>query len=58
MRNEEMDEIKAQNAAMKEQMEQMQKLIEQMMASQQKSVSVSEDEKPVKKSPGRPKKTS
>lgn len=58
MRNEEMDEIKAQNAAMKEQVEQMQKLIEQMMASQQKSVSVSEDEKPVKKSPGRPKKTS
>lgn len=58
MRNEEMDEIKAQNAAMKEQMEQMQKLIEQMMASQQKSVDVAEDEKPVKKSPGRPKKTS
>ena len=56
--NEEMDELKAQNAAMQEQMAQMQKMIEQMMASQQKSVSEPEEEKPLKKSPGRPKKTS
>ena len=58
----EVDELKAQNAAMQEQMAQMQKLIEQMMAAQNTSNSTSnKEENPkeeTKKSPGRPKKTS
>ena len=58
----EVDELKAQNAAMQEQMAQMQKLIEQMMSSQSvANATVSKEENPkeeVKKSPGRPKKTS
>lgn len=56
------DELKAQNAAMQEQIAQMQKLIEQMMLSQNSiNAAVSKDENPkdeVKKSPGRPNKTS
>lgn len=63
----EVDELKAQNAAMQEQMAQMQKLIEQMMASQnamkEDSIKntankVTDTQKTdIKKSPGRPKKT-
>lgn len=56
--NEEVNELKAQNAAMQEQMDKMQKLIEQMMEAQQKTLNNSDEEKPVKKSPGRPKKIS
>lgn len=56
----EVDELKAQNAAMQEQMARMQKMIEQMMASQNTSKETDADntskEEP-KKSPGRPKKT-
>lgn len=54
----EVDELKAQNAAMQEQMAQMQKMIEQMMALQNTSKetdNISKEEQ--KKSPGRPKKT-
>ena len=58
----EVDELKAQNAAMQEQMAQMQKLIEQMMATQNTANNTSnKEENPkeeTKKSPGRPKKTS
>ena len=58
----EVDELKAQNAAMQEQMAQMQKLIEQMMAAQNTSNGTSnKEENPkeeTKKSLGRPKKTS
>ena len=58
----EVDELKAQNAAMQEQMAQMQKLIEQMMATQNTTNDTSnKEENPkeeTKKSPGRPKKTS
>lgn len=61
----EVDELKAQNAAMQKQMAQMQKLIEKMMTSQQNSTKDAEnknkEESPkeeTKKSPGRPKKTS
>lgn len=56
----EVDELKAQNVAMQEQMAQMQKMIEQMMASRNTSKETDIDntskEEP-KKSPGRPKKT-
>lgn len=58
----EVDELKAQNAAMQEQMAQMQKLIEQMMASQNVTNTITNKEETpkeeTKKSPGRPKKTS
>lgn len=56
--NEEVKELKAQNAAMQEQMAQMQKLIEQMMENQGKISSETDAVKNVTKSPGRPKKTS
>ncbi len=54
----EVDELKAQNAAMQEQMAQMQKMIERMMDSQNtsKEENNTSKEEP-KKSPGRPKKT-
>lgn len=58
----EVDELKAQNAAMQEQMAQMQKLIEQMMTTQNAKSSVENNEetpkKEIKKSAGRPRKTS
>lgn len=58
----EVDELKAQNEKMQEQMEQMQKLIEQMMLSQNiTNATANKEESPkeeIKKSPGRPKKTS
>lgn len=58
----EVDELKAQNAAMQEQMAKMQKLIEQMMATQNTTNdTANKEETPkeeTKKSPGRPKKTS
>lgn len=57
--SQEVDELKAQNVAMQEQMLQMQKLIEQMMASQKSSSSDENvEENTPKKSPGRPKKSS
>ena len=58
MHTEEVNELKAQNAAMQQQMAQMQELIKQMMESQNKTSNKSVDEELVKKSPGRPKKTS
>lgn len=54
----EVDELKAQNAAMQEQMTQMKKLIEQMMASQNVTNNEVASKEDTKKSPGRPKKTS
>lgn len=57
--SQEVDELKAQNAAMQEQMVQMQKMIEQMMKAQSSSTEKIEEKKePVKKTSGRPKKTS
>lgn len=56
----EVDELKAQNIAMQEQIAQMQKMIEQMMASQNASKKTNTDDtskEESKKSPGRPKKT-
>jgi len=56
----EVDELKAQNAAMQEQMAQMQKMIEQMMAAQNTSKEINIENTPKeesKRSPGRPKKT-
>ena len=54
----EVDELRAQNAAMQEQMAQMQKLMEQMMSAQKATLAEEKSEKDEqKKSLGRPKKT-